>query len=63
MWLKLFIGLIIFMAILAGALTLILPREYIVNLIMFRDAFDVALPMLAFGALIKYLCTCKESNK
>lgn len=63
MFLKIFIGLIIIVGIVVGALALILPREQIVHLIMFRDFFDVSLPILAFGALIKYLCTCPYSNK
>lgn len=58
--LKLFIGLILVIGVLAGALALTLPREQIVHLIMFRDFFDVSLPILAFGALVKYLCTCKN---
>jgi len=60
MFLRLFVGLIIITGIIVGALALLLPREQIVHLIMFRDFFDVALPVLAFGALIKYLCTCNR---
>jgi hypothetical protein len=60
MLLKWFIGLIVVVGVVVGALALILPREQIVHLIMFRDFFDVSLPILAFGALIKYLCTCKS---
>lgn len=62
MLLKLFIGLIVIVGVVVGALALALPREQIVHLIMFRDFFDVSLPILAFGALIKYLCTCSKSN-
>ena len=60
MYLKLFIGLIVAVGVIVGALALVLPREQIVHLIMFRDFFDVSLPILAFGALIKYLCTCRS---
>jgi hypothetical protein len=55
--LRIFVSLIILVAIIVGALALKLPREQLVNLIVFRDFFDVSLPILAFGALIKYLCT------
>lgn len=57
MLLRMFIALVIIAAILIGALVLLLPRDQLVRLIMFRDFFDVSLPILAFGALVKYLCT------
>jgi hypothetical protein len=60
MLLKVFIGLIVAVGVVVGALALVLPREQIVHLIMFRDFFDVSLPILAFGALINYLCTCRS---
>lgn len=60
MLIKLFVGLFIVAGVIAGALALTLPREQIVHLIMFRDFFDVALPILGFGALIKYLCAHKS---
>lgn len=58
MLLRLFVTLVVLVGILVGALALVLPRDQIVHLIVFRDFFDVSLPILAFGALIKYLCTC-----
>ena len=54
---KIFVFLVVVVAIVIGLLTRV-PREYMLNLIIFRDFFDAALPVLAFGALIKYLCTC-----
>lgn len=54
---KIFVFLIVVIAIGVGILYR-LPREYMLNIIIFRDFFDAALPVLAFGALIKYLCTC-----
>lgn len=60
MFLKKFVGLVIITGIIAGALALFLPREHIVYLITFRDFFDASLPILAFGALIKYLCTFRS---
>lgn len=57
MILRVFVAIIILIALVIGILALALPREDIVKLIIFRDFFDVSLPILAFGALIKYLCT------
>lgn len=55
--LKLFIFLIVLVAILGGLFALFMPRDQIIKLIIFRDFFDVSLPILAFGALVKYLFT------
>jgi hypothetical protein len=55
--LKLFVTIIIIASIIVGALVLFLPRDKLITIIVFKDFFDVALPVLAFGALIKYLCT------
>lgn len=64
---RLFITVIILVAIAVGIFALILPRDQLVRLIIFRDFFDVTLPILAFGALIKFLCTTRihstDSNK
>jgi len=57
MLMRIFVTLIIIIAIAVGVFALILPRDQLVRLIIFRDFFDVALPILGFGALIKYLCT------
>jgi hypothetical protein len=59
---RLFVILIALIAVVVGVLALTLPREEIVKLIIFRDFFDVSLPILAFGALIKYLCTCTRDR-
>lgn len=58
MLMRIFVSLIILIAIAVGVFALVLPRDQLINLIFFRDFFDVTLPILAFGALIKYLCTC-----
>jgi len=63
MLLKLFVALIVILAIVVGALTLAMPKEYLVRLIIFRDFFDVSLPILGFGALVKYLCTCSHRDR
>lgn len=62
MLLRIFVSLAILGAILVGILVLVLPRDQLVRLIMFRDFFDVSLPILAFGALVKYLCTFKSHH-
>lgn len=58
MFMKLFVSLIILIAVAVGVFALVLPRDQLIRLIVFRDFFDVTLPILAFGALVKYLCTC-----
>lgn len=58
MLMRFFVALIILIAIAVGIFALVLPRDQLVRLIIFRDFFDVTLPILAFGALVKYLCTC-----
>jgi hypothetical protein len=55
---KLFIAIIVIIAVGAGICAMSLPRDSIARLVMFRDFFDMALPILAFGALVKYLCSC-----
>ncbi|MBX3708780.1 MAG: hypothetical protein KIT56_07940 [Gammaproteobacteria bacterium] len=57
MFMKIFVSLIVLIAVGVGLGTQ-LPRELLIKVIIFRDFFDAALPILAFGALIKYLCTC-----
>jgi hypothetical protein len=61
MLLKIFVAAIVIIGVLVGILALALPRDQIVHLIVFRDFFDVSLPILAFGALVKYLCSCPKS--
>ncbi len=54
---RLFVTIIILIAVAVGVLALFLHRDQLVTLIIFRDFFDVTLPILAFGALVKFLCT------
>ncbi len=63
MLMRTFVFLVILVAIAVGLFALVLPRDQLIRLIIFRDFFDVTLPILAFGALIKYLCTCCVSCK
>jgi len=56
MLMRLFILMIVLVGIAVGLGTQ-LPRDWLYKVIIFRDFFDAALPILAFGALIKYLTT------
>jgi len=59
---RLFVTLIILIALIVGILAISLPRDALIRLIIFRDFFDITLPILGFGALIKYLCTCHHCH-
>lgn len=61
MCMRVFTMAIITIALIVGLLALTLPRDMLIRLIMFRDFFDMTLPILAFGALVKYLCTRSPS--
>jgi len=54
---RIFVALIIIVAIGVGVCALTFNKDQLINLIYFRDFFDVSLPILGFGALVKYLCT------
>lgn len=58
MLLKLFIGLILVMAMLVGLAAVFLRPDQVMPIIRFKDFFDFSITVLAFGALVKYLCTC-----
>jgi hypothetical protein len=58
MLMRIFIALIVLTAIVIGALVLFVPRDTLIKIMVFRDFFDVAIPILGFGALVKYLCSC-----
>jgi len=60
MLMKIFVGIVVLVAVAVGVLALTLPREQVVQLVVFREFFDVSLPVLAFGALIKFLCGCRK---
>ena len=57
MVMRIFVALIIIVAVAVGIFALVLHTDQLIRLIVFRDFFDVTLPILAFGALVKYLCT------
>ena len=58
MLMKIFVFLIVIIAIVVGIGPRLPHNEILPHLVIFHDFFDAALPILAFGALIKYLCTC-----
>lgn len=67
MLMRTFAALIILVAVIVGIAALILSRDQLIKIIVFRDFFDIAIPIIAFGALVKYLFspapTCKCDNK
>lgn len=54
---RIFVAAIIVVAVVVGVLALSLDPDKLVKLIIFRNFFDVTMPILGFGALIKYLCS------
>lgn len=60
MWMHFFVGLVILVSIIVGVLAITLPRDALIQVIVFRDFFDTTLPILGFGALVKYLCTTEN---
>jgi hypothetical protein len=60
MLLKLFIGLILVMALVVGFAAVLLRPDQIISIIKLKDFFDFSITILAFGALVKYLCTCPQ---
>lgn len=63
---KLFVSIIIIIAIVLAILGIVLPRNYLSTIITITNFFDIMIPVLAVGALINYLwkscCCCKEEH-
>lgn len=55
--------IIIAIAVILAALASSLPPEKIDYVIAVSRFFDIMLPVLAVGALIKYLCCCSSLHK
>jgi hypothetical protein len=55
---KIFVALIVVIAVVAGLLNIIPFHTDVVRLAMFGEFFMATIPILGFGALIKYLCHC-----
>lgn len=56
MCMRIFTVFILICAIAVGLATQ-LPRDMLEKVITFRLFFDASLPILAFGAIVKYLCS------
>lgn len=67
MLMRTFAAIIIMIAVIVGIAALVLSRDQLIKIIVFRDFFDIAIPIIAFGALVKYLFspapTCKCADK
>ncbi len=55
---KTFVAIIVVVAVVVGLLNITPFHTDAIRLAMFGEFFSAALPILAFGALIKYLCAC-----
>lgn len=55
---KIFTIVIVLIAVIMALLAIFLPPQHIEYLIVVSKFFDVMLPILAVGALLKYLCRC-----
>ena len=63
---KMFLGFFTGVALLVAVLVSVLPKDQLIYLVNITRFFEVMLPILAVGALLKYLCTpvcdCSPSN-
>jgi len=57
-----FATLIILFALVLALLALFWPQERLADFIFISRSFDVMLPVLGVGALIKYLCCCGKKS-
>lgn len=60
---KVFSILVVAVAVLLAALYVVLPTERLQDIVYFVRFFDVMIPVLAVGALIKYICCCNKNSK
>ncbi len=49
-------------AVIVGILSLVLPMEKAAAIVAIENFFGVMLPILAVGALLKYIFTCTKSG-
>ncbi len=61
MLMRIFVAIVIIVAILAG-LANHMSLNFM-NMPVLHGFFDTAIPILGFGALIKYLCCCGDHHK
>ena len=57
---KVLVVLVILIALALALLATFWPQARLADIIYITRFFDVMLPVLAVGALIKYLCTCDK---
>jgi hypothetical protein len=55
---KCFTKTVVVLAALMGLSAVFLPPQYIDSLILFSKFFEAMIPVLAVGALVKYLLCC-----
>lgn len=54
---RVFTAFIVIVAVVVGILNISSSHVDVLRLSMFSEFFNVALPILGFGALVKYLCS------
>lgn len=59
---KIWAIIVIIVAVLMAILISLWPQERLGDIIRVTRFFDVMLPILAFGALIKYLTSCRHCS-
>jgi hypothetical protein len=59
---KIFAMVIVVMAVLLAVLASILPQERLDYIIVVSRFFDIMVPVLAVGALVKYICSCPAKS-
>lgn len=59
---KLWSLLVFIVAIVVAVLAVTLPQTSLRPIFIITTFFDVMIPILAVGALIKYLCCCKTES-
>ncbi len=59
---KIFVSLVVIVAVVVGIMNLTPFHPDAVRLAMFSEFFSAALPILAFGALVRYLCCCSKRS-
>lgn len=58
---KFFVMFFTFLALLLGVLAVSMPMDWLGFVMMFSRFFEVMIPVLAVGALLKYLWCCNKS--
>ena len=59
---KIFSTVVVIIALVLAVLASVWPQERLADIIYVSRFFDVMLPVLGVGALIKYLCCCGKKG-